>query len=191
MSTDGSRFSRSASSCSCHPLCIGFPLPFSVSMTDKPYFRHKASEAFPYILIVAPAVAVVLFPIFHAHGLTRCGLIMPVFRWVVMTASYFPLKEPFLHFHADLVSKPGVTSPLTKLHQMRYPVHHPSCGIVRSYHILIGSLTDAADGILKNGTPPSVPIHGVIDGFSREPALCPFLGGLILVSMYVMELSDG
>ena len=101
----------------------------------------------------------------------------------------FSLKEPFCHFHADLVSKLRGDFPFDKaLHQM-VPLYsvHLVVSFLRSYHILIGSLTDAADGILKNGTLRLVPIHGVIDGFFQRAGTLPFLGGLILVS----DVRDG
>ena len=101
----------------------------------------------------------------------------------------FSLQEPFCQLHADPVGQLWGDFPFGKaLHQMEalHPVHLV-VSFLRSYHILIGSLTDAADGILKNGTLRLVPIHGVIDGFFQRAGTLPFLGGLILVS----DVRDG
>ena len=101
----------------------------------------------------------------------------------------FSLKEPFCQLHADLVCQFRGDFPFGKaLHQMvaLYPVHLV-VAFLRSYHILIGSLTDAADGILKNGTLCLVPVHGVINGFFQRAGTLPFLCGLILIS----DVSDG
>ena len=101
----------------------------------------------------------------------------------------FSLKEPFCQLHADLVCQFRGDFPFCKtLHQMvaLYTVHLVVT-FLRFYHILIGSLADTADGILKNGTLCLVPVHGVIDGFFQRAGTLPFLCGLILVS----DVSDG
>ena len=96
----------------------------------------------------------------------------------------FSLKEPFCQLHADLVCQFRGDFPFGKaLHQMvaLYPVHLV-VAFLRFYHILIGSLADTADGILKNGTLCLVPVHGVINGFFQRAGTLPFLCGLILIS---------
>ena len=96
----------------------------------------------------------------------------------------FSLKEPFRQFHADLVSKLRGDFPFGKaLHQM-VPLYsvHLVVAFLRSYHILIGGLTDTADGILKNGVLRFVPVHGIINGFFQRTGTVSFLCGLILVS---------
>ena len=101
----------------------------------------------------------------------------------------FSLQEPFCQLHADPVGQLWGDFPFGKaLHQMEalHPVHLV-VSFLCSYHILIGSLTDTADGILKNGTLRLVPVHGVINGFFQRAGTLPFFCGLILVS----DVRDG
>ena len=127
----------------------------------------------------------VLFPIFHAHGIKHDMVVVMLRVQMSGDDSFiFSLKESFCQLHANLVGKFRGDFPFGKaLHQMEalHPVHLV-VSFLCSYHILIGSLTDTADGILKNGTLRLVPVHCILNSFFQRAGTLSFLCGLILVS---------